>query len=217
MKSRSNRADATQRSLLFTTTPRFDVNGQFLGAIAIFKDITQRKEQEDKLRYIGLHDGLTGLFNRAHFDFEVEQLEVGDSFPIGIIILDADDLKQVNDQLGHATGDDLLLRVAKLLKKSVRSGDVVARTGGDEFGILMPNSDVNALYQILNRIEANIALENEQNRLNYLLSVSAGGVTAKERGTLRESIDQADARMYEAKNRKKKRSFYNLPINNIPE
>jgi len=208
------RPDNDERSLLITTTPRFDANGQFLGAIAIFKDITQRKEQEDKLRYIGLHDGMTGLYNRAYFDDEVERLEVDGIFPVGIIIVDVDGLKMVNDQLGHSVGDDLLVRSSHALKKSIRADDIIARIGGDEFAILMPNCDENTLHHVLNRIDASISAENDQGQLNYVLSLSSGGYTCNQRGTLRESIDKADARMYEIKNKKKKRFFFTLPINN---
>jgi diguanylate cyclase (GGDEF)-like protein/PAS domain S-box-containing protein len=207
-----HRPDNDERNLLITTTPRFDVNSQFLGSIAIFKDITQRKEQEDKLRYIGLHDTLTGLFNRTFFEDEIQRLEANGIYPVGIIIVDADGLKSVNDQLGHAMGDDFLIRAAKVLKKSVRGDDVVARIGGDEFAILMPHCDENILHQVLNRLETNIVNENDVNELNYILSLSAGGYTCNLRGTLRESIEKADARMYEIKNKKKKRLFFTLPI-----
>lgn len=208
-----HRPDEDERGLLITTTPRFDVNGQFLGTIVIFKDITQRKEQEDKLRYMGLHDTLTGLYNRAFFEDEIQRLESSGVFPVGVIIVDADGLKIVNDQLGHAMGDDLLIRAARVLKKSVRGDDIVARIGGDEFAILMPNCDENILHQVLSRIESNISNENELNELNYILSLSSGGYTCNLRGTLRDSIARADARMYEIKNKKKKRFFFTLPIN----
>ncbi len=209
-----HRLDSETRSLLITTTPRFDVNGQFLGTIAIFKDITQRKEEEDKLRYIGLHDVLTGIFNRAYFEDEIERIEENGIFPVGVVVVDVDNLKLVNDQLGHASGDDLLIRASRVLKKSIRSDDIIARIGGDEFAILMPNCDENILHQVLSRIDLNINAENEQNDLNYVISLSAGGYTCNQRGTLRESIKKADERMYDVKNKKKKRFFFTLPIQN---
>lgn len=207
------RPDKERRNVLITATPRFDVNGQFLGVIAIFRDNTQRKQTEDRLRYISLHDTLTELYNRAFFEDEIAHIEQVGRYPVSVIMADVDGLKQVNDQLGHQLGDELLRRVALALKDSVRSDDVVARIGGDEFAILMPSSDENALQQVLNRIQQNVGRENEGNRNPFTLSISAGGVTCIQRGGLRDAIREADARMYAVKEEQKKRFFFSLPTN----
>ena len=208
-----NRADNELRSLLITATPRFDMNGQFLGAITIFRDITKRKETEDKLRYIGLHDSLTGLNNRTYFDEEIERLEANGIFPVSVLMADVDGLKQVNDQLGHHVGDDLLRKAAQVLKKSLRGDDVVARIGGDEFAALMPNSDQNALHHVLSRISSHVSLENDQGNNPFILSLSVGGYTCTQRGELKEAIKTADERMYDTKRmQKSNRFFLKLPI-----
>ena len=209
------RKDNEKRSLLITTTPRFDVNGQFLGAIIIFRDITKRKETEDKLRYIGLHDSLTGLNNRTYFEEEIERMEINGIFPVSVLMSDVDGLKQVNDELGHTVGDDLLQKAARILKKSLRGDDIVARIGGDEFVALMPNSDQNALHHVLSRINTNVSLENEQGNNPFVLSLSVGGYTCTQRGELREAIKLADERMYETKRDHKSNQFFiRLPFNN---
>ena len=209
------RTDNERRSLLITATPRFDMNGQFLGAITIFRDITKRKETEDKLRYIGLHDSLTGLNNRTYFDEEIERLEVNGVFPVSVLMADVDGLKQVNDELGHHVGDELLRKAAQVLKKSLRGDDVVARIGGDEFAALMPNSDQNALHHVLSRISSNVSQENEQGNNPFVLSLSVGGYTCVQRGELKEAIKLADERMYETKRAHKSNQFFlKLPFNN---
>jgi diguanylate cyclase (GGDEF)-like protein/PAS domain S-box-containing protein len=206
------RPDEENRHLLVTATPRFDVNNQYLGAIAIFKDISQRKQSEERLLYISLHDSLTDLYNRAFFDDELIKLDQGEVFPVSVIMIDVDGLKAVNDGMGHAMGDQLLIAAARVLKVSIRSEDVLARLGGDEFAILMPSTDEKALKQVLNRINENIEMENRSTINPFNLSLSAGGVVSHDKGQLQESVKEADARMYEIKQEKKKQYYINVPI-----
>lgn len=206
------RPDGETRNLLLTATPRFDVNNQFLGAITIFRDISQRKQNEERLLYMSLHDSLTGLHNRAYFEEEMIKLDQSDLYPISVIMVDVDGLKAVNDQMGHAQGDDLLVRVAKILKASIRTQDSLARLGGDEFAILMPETDEKALKQVMTRIFDNLEAENQTHESPYLVSLSAGGAVCTERGKINEAISEADARMYQAKEQKKRMYFINLPF-----
>lgn len=206
-----NRPNKERHNLLITATPRFDVNGQFLGAITIFRDNTQRKQSEDKLRYISLHDTLTGLYNRAYFEEEIGHLEQSGRYPVGVIMVDLDGLKTVNDQLGHQAGDQMLVWAGKILKDSVRANDIVARIGGDEFVILMPASDDMVLQHVSERININMGHENELGKYPFALSLSQGGFTCYQRGGLREAIQTADQLMYEAKQQKKRQYFVSLP------
>jgi diguanylate cyclase (GGDEF)-like protein len=211
------RADKQKRNLLVTATPRFDVNGQFLGTIIIFRDITQRKQTEDRLRYISLHDALTGLHNRAFFDEELARLEDGSQFPVSIIMIDVDGLKTVNDRLGHAFGDQLLIRVAQLLQRSLRGGDIVARLGGDEFAILLPETPEEVLENVINRIHENVRSENEKARNPFEVSLSLGGITCRQPEQLRDGINKADALMYESKQKKKNGYFIQMQVKNKKE
>lgn len=165
-------------------------------------DVSARKKAEDYLKYLGTHDVLTGLYNRAYFEEELARLERGRRYPVSIAVIDVDGLKQVNDSLGHAAGDDVLRRAAEVLKSSFRSEDVVARIGGDEFSALLPATDAGAAAAAVKRIHRLIEVNN-----NFYqgppLSVSAGYGTAQKGGNLTETLRIADDLMYQEKRKHK--------------
>ncbi len=165
-------------------------------------DITARKKAEQYLRYLGTHDVLTGLYNRAFFEEERARLQRGRHFPVCILVLDIDSLKPVNDSLGHAAGDDLLRRAGEVLRSSFRAEDVVARIGGDEFAILIPDADEQVAAQSVERIRKMIELNN-----TYYTGVSLSfsiGAALGENGTNLEAVQHlADDRMYQDKRRHK--------------
>ncbi len=122
-------------------SPLYDYEGNLIGAIESIRDTTGRKQTEERLKYLSLHDSLTGLYNRAYFEEEMRRFGEKHICPVGIIVCDIDGLKLINDTLGHDAGDLLLKAVADIIKKSFREGDIVARIGGDEFAVLLPHSD----------------------------------------------------------------------------
>ncbi len=164
-------------------------------------DITDQKQTKKKLVYLSTHDALTGLYNRAFFDEEMARLERGRKFPISIVMADLDDLKATNDREGHATGDELLRQTAKTLLASFRAEDVVARIGGDEFAVLLPDIDTAAAKRAIQRIKDNIHIQNAT-RSGAPLSLSLGASTAEEGGSLTDALEQADKNMYRDKQRK---------------
>ena len=101
-------------------------------------DITARKKAEAYLEYLGKHDVLTKLYNRSFFVDELNRLERKGPSPVTVLVLDVNGLKAVNDQFGHAAGDELLRRAGEVLGKAVEEPCCVARIGGDEFAVLMP-------------------------------------------------------------------------------
>jgi len=121
-----------------------------------FIDISVQVSQEENIRYLSYHDQLTGLFNRHFFEEEFNRLNHPRNYPLGLVIADVNGLKLVNDAFGHQNGDELLILFAQCLKKSFRADEVLARWGGDEFVILLPNQDLNALKDIKNRLEESI-------------------------------------------------------------
>jgi diguanylate cyclase (GGDEF)-like protein/PAS domain S-box-containing protein len=165
--------DGNEINCLLASTVRKGINGTILGYQGIIRDITEIKKVEDQLRHLSLHDPLTGLYNRAYFEEEMHRLESGRFDSVGIIMCDVDGLKLVNDALGHYNGDKLLMATANALRESFREGDVVARVGGDEFAILLPNSDSNTLEIASSRIQEAIEVYNSGNP-ELPLSISMG-------------------------------------------
>ena len=168
------------------------------------QEIIQRKDMEEQLRFLGTHDILTGVYNRLFFDGELSRLEKSRDFPISMIVADLDDLKKTNDTLGHAIGDGLLKRASSVLSSALRQGDILARIGGDEFAVLLPNTGEDSVQAILSRICTRIdEINAAQPDLNLGLSL---GTATSEKGNLNRAFLVADKRMYAEKSARKKRA-----------
>lgn len=137
---------------------RYNVDGE-AEVFGISRNIQERKEQEDKLRYMSYHDQLTGLYNRRFFEEELRKLDTSENLPISVIMGDINGLKLVNDSFGHAMGDRLLERAATIIKSVCRPEDVIARLGGDEFIILLPKASSSEASQAVARIKDLISKE----------------------------------------------------------
>ncbi|RNC68634.1 MAG: diguanylate cyclase [Desulfuromonadales bacterium] len=191
-------ADGALHDVIFYKATFNTIDNTIGGLVGTILDITDRKQTEEKLRYMSTHDPLTGLYNRAYFQEEMERLEQGRQFPISIVVADVDRLKHVNDHLGHAAGDELIIRAALALKGAFRAEDVVARIGGDEFAVLLPSADASAVEEALHRVSSKIrACNTPGDPLN--LSMSFGTATAVKGDCLEEMQKLADKRMYQNK------------------
>ncbi len=170
-------------------------------------DITERKESEEKLRFMSFHDALSGLYNRAYFDEEMARLSGSRHYPISIISCDLDGLKQINDQFGHDTGDRAIKSAAQVLSRhTFRKEDVVARIGGDEFVVILPAVDLNEKESVFDRINIGIEKFNNSNIDDDLyrpISMSMGFAVIQEGGSLEEGYKAADKAMYLNKKKKK--------------
>ncbi|KUK32621.1 MAG: Diguanylate cyclase and metal dependent phosphohydrolase [Thermoanaerobacterales bacterium 50_218] len=162
-------------------------------------DITTRKQVEQELYQLSSHDTVTGLFNRNYFEQEMRRLDEVKLRPVSIVVCDVDELKLVNDIAGHYEGDELLRQVAHVLKSSFRSGDVVARVGGDEFAVILPGVDGHTAQGICKRLYEQIEKYNRESPRPHL-SVSIGFATVFEPETsVYEAYKEADYMMYQNK------------------
>ena len=184
----------------------WDAAGQPVRLTGTHVDITERKQAEEQLRYISFHDTLTELYNRNFFEEQMHRLAQSRFAPLGLIICDVDGLKIINDTLGHEAGDRLLRKAARILKHTFRTEDVVARIGGDEFAVLLPQADETLLQTIVQRLRQTVVQANTQDR-GCELSLSIGyALHDGENTSLHATFEQADNAMYREKMQQEKSS-----------
>ena len=170
----------------------------FAWVLVAIQDITARKKAEDYLRYLGTHDVMTGLYNRAYFDETLLYMEKERKEPISVIIADLNGLKRVNDTLGHQAGDNMIRRAAEVLKASFDAGQVVARIGGDEFVAILPETNEQAAAEAVGRILVLTGLNNKYYG-EPELSLSVGAAISQPNLSLEKVISLADDAMYQNK------------------
>lgn len=115
-------------------------------------ELNDRRRNDEKINFLSFHDKLTGLYNRAYFEEELSRLDSERFLPISLIIGDVNGLKLINDAFGHQQGDKFLVRSAEIVRKHCRKSDVVARWGGDEFAVLLPNTSSETAIRICEKI-----------------------------------------------------------------
>lgn len=182
------------RYYLTTVQPVFADDHSVKMVICISKDITDRKLMEEQLINLSTRDLLTGLYNRNFFEVELQRLQISRMLPVSIIVADMDNLKGINDRFGHIKGDEVLRKVADCFKDSFRAEEIIARIGGDEFGVLLPHTDSGPAMEAVNRLKQKLAETG-----NELISLSVGMATNQTEEELSHVLKRADDLMYREK------------------
>ncbi|MFW6273959.1 MAG: diguanylate cyclase [Halanaerobium sp.] len=158
------------------------------------------KELLNEVEFLSFHDELTGLYNRRYFENELERLSTSRRLPITLLVADMDNLKLINDNYGHKMGDQYIKAAAEILEKSARNEDIVARIGGDEFAIILPETGFETADKIYQRIKSNIKNYNQQHKLVKNLDISLGfSVKVNYEQNLDQIFKKADKMMYNNK------------------
>ncbi|MCB5185739.1 EAL domain-containing protein [Methylobacillus gramineus] len=185
--------------------PEFDDNGQVSGVLAVERDITELMEYRERIHHLAYYDALTSLPNRTLFSDRLNQVLADASWhdnQFGLMMLDLDRFKEVNDSLGHQAGDALLVAVAKRLQASVRTYDTTARLSGDEFAILLPElRNADDLATIAKKINEEIAKPFTIQDKELFISTSIGiAIYPNDGKDSAKLFKSADVAMYHAKN-----------------
>jgi PAS domain S-box-containing protein len=223
MEYRVRHKDGSWRTLESTASPIRNEKGQTDKLVIVNRDITERKRAEEMLAHNAFHDGLTNLPNRALFLDRLQQaLSLSKRHPnykFAVLLIDVDEFKIINDSLGHAAGDDLLIQIGQRLKESVRRADTVsrprasdvpdrpanddtlARLGGDEFTILLDDiRDPIEAVRVAERMQAELAIPFVVNQQGIVISASIGIAASTSPHTHAEDLlRDADIAMYRAK------------------
>lgn len=169
--------------------------------IYMVQDISSRKEKEAEIQHLIYHDILTGVFNRNYFEEKCVKLNSEFQLPLAVISADIDGLKLMNDAFGHEAGDKLLVEAADIFKNCCNEQDVVARTGGDEFYILLPNTGEKEAREVMQKIKHEVKRKNKElENSSLFLSVSLGfSVKKSEKEDFQKILNIADDYMYQRK------------------
>jgi len=178
-------------------SPIEDSKHKIIGVVLIFRDVTDKKQKQREIEYMSNHDFLTDIYNRRFYVESYQKFDQKQYFPLGIMMIDVNGLKIINDAYGHDTGDYALKKVADALKLQFSKSDIISRIGGDEFAILVPNTTIEKMYEIKNELRNEIQQIYVQ---KIPLSVAIGyELKENDEQTLDELLKLAEKHMYSHK------------------
>jgi diguanylate cyclase (GGDEF)-like protein len=197
------REDGSSFPVEYIRTPILE-GDRITGAVVTFNDITERKRFESQLQHLADHDALTGLFNRRRFEQELErQTAYATRYgaAAAVLMVDLDNFKHANDTFGHHTGDEVIRSVAGLLRKRLRETDTLARMGGDEFAVLLPNADEPTARDVAQTLLDAVRGHHLPGRASAMRVTASIGIAplTDEEVTAEELLVRADQAMYQAK------------------
>jgi diguanylate cyclase (GGDEF)-like protein/PAS domain S-box-containing protein/putative nucleotidyltransferase with HDIG domain len=186
-------------SIIWVETSRkyqYNEDGE-IESVNVIRKIDDRKKAEEQLLYVSYHDQLTGLYNRRFYEEEMNRINTERNIPITLIMADVNGLKLTNDSFGHQAEDLLLQKAANVFKRECRADEIIARIGGDEFVILLPQTDSVEAKNLINRISEAISKESKG---NLIVSISMGfAVKEKATDNINDVFKQAEDEMYKQK------------------
>jgi len=189
--------DGLERAIEDTAAPIKDMFGKVIGVVLVFRDFSDKKEKRRRIEYLSYHDQLTGLYNRRFFEEELKRLDIKRNLPLSFVFADVNGLKTINDAFGHQYGDQLIQQVSEVFKMVCRADDIISRTGGDEFILLLPNTEATSVQELGNRIKETI----EQKKIMDInISVAFGWDTkTMENQSASNVLKNAEDLMYQKK------------------
>ena len=189
--------DGLEKAIEDTAAPIKDRFGKVIGVVIVFRDFSDKKEKRKQIEYLSYHDQLTSLYNRRFFEEELKRLDTKRNLPLSIVFADVNGLKTINDAFGHQYGDLLIQQVSDVFKRECRADDIIARTGGDEFIILLPKTEAGFAEKLVCRLKERI----EQEKIMEInISVSFGLDTKNtENQSTSNVLKNAEDLMYQKK------------------
>ena len=180
-----------------SAAPIFRENGEIVGAVLVFRDVSDKRSKLKSIEYLSYHDNLTGLYNRRFYEEELARINTAENLPLTLIMGDVNGLKLINDSFGHGMGDALLQKAAKAITKGCRTDDIIARLGGDEFIMILPKTGAAEAEKVIKRIKKVIAAEKVH---DIEVSIAFGhGTKEAERADIQELFKVVEDDMYRQK------------------